>query len=312
MAAQTKRGGLSNMRNSIEIVEVGARDGLQNEPEIVSVENKKELILRALDAGVRRIEVASFVNPKRVPQMAGAEELIESLPASDATFIGLVLNMRGAERALATKVDELGAVAVASDEFAIRNQKQTADESVKISCEIVRTAKAAGRAANVTISVAFGCPFSGEIAPERVIDMAQQIAEAGPHEIAFGDTIGVADPWRVTDLFTKLREALPEMPLRAHFHNTRNTGLANAYAAAIAGATTLDSSLGGLGGCPFAPDATGNIPTEDLVYMLERGGLRTGLQLDALVDSAHWLSAMMEKPIPSMVSKAGGFPRPNS
>ena len=296
---------------TIEIVEVGPRDGLQNEPEIISLEDKKALIDRAVAAGVRRIEVASFVNPKRVPQMAGAEDLIAALDLpGGVTTIGLVLNMRGSERALETKVDELGAVVVATDEFAIRNQKQTSDESVDGACEIINAAKAAGRSANVTIGASFGCPFEGEVAPERVVAMAEKLAGAGPREIALADTIGVGDPWRVADVVARVKQALPDMPLRAHFHNTRNTGLANAYAAVGAGVATLDASLGGIGGCPFAPAATGNIPTEDLVYMLERGGIDTGLDLDALIDGSKWLAEMMNKPIPAMVSKAGGFPEP--
>jgi len=294
----------------IEIVEVGPRDGLQNEPEIISLENKQALIERAVAAGVKRLEVASFVNPKRVPQMAGAEELIANLTLHDeVTYIGLVLNQRGAERALQTSVHELGAVALPSNTFAQKNQGQTADQSVDIACEIVAMAKRAGRAANVTISAAFGCPFEGEVSPDKVVGFAEKIAAAGPHEIAIADTIGVGDPWRVRDLVGKLRAALPGMPLRAHFHNTRNTGLANAFAAAEAGVTTLDASLGGLGGCPFAPAATGNIPTEDLVYMLERGGVKTDLSLDKLIDASSWLSKMMNKTVPAMVSKAGGFPK---
>lgn len=303
---------MQSTASMIEIVEVGPRDGLQNEPEIISLENKRALIERAVVAGVRRIEVASFVNPKRVPQMAGAEELIASLRLpDDVTTIGLVLNMRGAERALETRVKELGAVVVATDEFAIRNQKQTSDESVEVACDIIKTAKAAGREANVTIGASFGCPFEGEVAPERVVAMAQKLAEAAPHEIALADTIGVGDPWRVADVVSRVKEALPEMPLRAHFHNTRNTGLANAYAAVGAGISTLDASLGGIGGCPFAPAAAGNIPTEDLVYMLERGGRETGLDLGKLISGSKWLAEMMNKSVPAMVSKAGGFPQPD-
>ena len=295
----------------IEILEVGPRDGLQNEPEIISLESRKALIQRAVAAGVRRIEVASFVNPKRVPQMAGAEELIESLPDPDGvTYIGLVLNRRGAERALATRVHELGAVALTTDTFANKNQGQTAAESVDVACEIVRMAESAGRKANVTISAAFGCPFEGEVRPERVVAMAEKLAESGPREIVVADTIGVGDPWRVADVISRVKKALPDMPLRAHFHNTRNTGLANAYAAVGAGVATLDASLGGIGGCPFAPAATGNIPTEDLVYMLERGGVETGLDLEALISASRWLADMMNKSVPAMVSKAGGFPKP--
>ncbi len=296
----------------VEIVEVGPRDGLQNEPEIVSLDNRLALIERSIAAGARRLEVASFVNPKRVPQMAGAEDLIARLPRrAGVTYIGLVLNKRGAERALETDIDELGAVALTSDTFAGKNQGQSSEESVNIACEIVERANSAGRSASITISAAFGCPFEGEVAPDKVVAIAERAAAAGPREIALADTIGVGDPWRVKDLITKVRKALPQMPLRAHFHNTRNTGLANAYAAVEAGVRTLDSSLGGIGGCPFAPAATGNIPTEDLVYMLQRGDVSTGLSLDALIDSSKWLAGMMGKETPAMVSKAGRFPAPN-
>ena len=293
----------------VEIVEVGARDGLQNEPEIVSTATKVELIKAALAAGVRRIEVASFVNPRRVPQMADAEAVVAALPASgDATYIGLVLNERGAQRALLTSVDELGAVAVASDSFGVRNQGQTSQESVAVACEIVAMAKAAGRSGQVTISAAFGCPFEGEVNPARVVEIAAQLAKAGPREIALADTIGVGVPTQVRDLIGRVRAVIGDIPIRAHFHNTRNTGLANAWAAFEAGATTLDASLGGLGGCPFAPKATGNIPTEDLLYLLHRSGVETGIDLDAMIVAAHRLSEAMGKALPAMVSRAGNFP----
>jgi hydroxymethylglutaryl-CoA lyase len=296
------------LTKSIEIVEVGARDGLQNEPDLISTADKVELITRAIASGVRRIETASFVNGKRVPQMANAEAVMASLPDSEAvTYIGLVLNMRGAERALATKVHELGAVAIASDAFGIANQGQTSDDSVIVARQIVDAAKAAGRSGQVTISAAFGCPFEGYVDPARVVEMAVELAKANPREIALADTIGVAVPAQVKDLIARVRAVIGHIPLRAHFHNTRNTGLANAWAAYEAGATTLDSSLGGLGGCPFAPKATGNIPTEDLVYLLERSGVVTGLALDALIETGAWLSELMGRPLPAMVTRAGNF-----
>lgn len=293
----------------VEVIEVGPRDGLQNEREIFSVEDKLNMVEKLIAAGVKRLEVGSFVNPKKVPQMAGTETLVERLPqGSDVTYIGLVLNLRGLERALDTAVHEIGAVALPSNTFAQKNQGQSSQGSVAVASDILQRANSAGRKANVTISAAFGCPFEGEIDPHRIVDMAVALADAGPHEIAIADTIGVADPWRVSELFAKLKTALPDMPLRAHFHNTRNTGLANAFAAVQAGVARLDASLGGIGGCPFAPAATGNIPTEDLVYMLSRGGFETDLFIDALVMSAQWLESLMGKTIPSMVAKAGGFP----
>jgi hydroxymethylglutaryl-CoA lyase len=298
----------------VEIVEVGARDGLQNEPDILPSATKIALIEKAIAAGVRRIETVSFVNPRRVPQMADAEAVMEGLaPAPGVTRIGLTLNERGAERALLTGVEELGAVAIATDTFAMRNQGQTSADSVAIAGRIVAMAKAAGREGQVTISAAFGCPFEGEVDPARVVAMAAALAKASPREIALADTIGVAVPAQVRDLVGRVRAVVGDIPLRAHFHNTRNTGLANAWAAFEAGVATLDSSLGGLGGCPFAPKATGNIPTEDLVYLLERSGVSTGLDLDALIEAAGWLTDVMGRPLPAMVSRAGGFPaRPDA
>ena len=294
---------------SVEIVEVSPRDGLQNESQAVSTEDKLRLIDRAVNAGIRRLEIASFVNPKRVPQMADAEEVVARAPRTeDVTYIGLVMNQRGAERALDTNIDQLGAITLCSDTFAKKNQGQTALETLDVALGIIRLARAEGRSATVMISSAFGCPFEGEIAETDVIDYAKRLAEAEPCEIALADTIGVGDPWRVAALFEKLREAVPGMPLRGHFHNTRNTGIANAYAAIQAGVTAIDASVGGLGGCPFAPAATGNIATEDLVYMLDRGGIETGVDLATLMDTCSWMNNVVGRELPAMVSRAGSFP----
>lgn len=299
------------MIRQVQILEVSPRDGLQNETTPFSTGDKAALIGRAVAAGVRRIEVASFVDPRRVPQMADAEDVIAALPdRPHVTYVGLVLNEKGAERALATKIGELGAVVVATDTFAARNQGQTSDESVAVAVSIVRRARMAGRRANVTISASFGCPFEGEVAPARIIEIAKRIADAEPNDIALADTIGVADPWRVRDLVLGLKDAIPGLPLRGHFHNTRNTGLANAFAAVEAGIETLDTSIGGIGGCPFAPAATGNVPTEDILYMLARGDVETGLDLPAILEASRWLSGKMGRPLPAMVSRAGGFPLP--
>jgi hydroxymethylglutaryl-CoA lyase len=294
---------------SVEIVEVSPRDGLQNESQPVSTEDKLRLIGRAIDAGINRLEIASFVNPKRVPQMADAEEVIEKAPKSKGvTYIGLVMNRRGAERAFETEIDQLGAITLCSDTFARKNQGQTARETLDVACEIISLAHKEGRDATVMISSAFGCPFEGEIEQDDVIEFAKRLAEAEPCEIALADTIGVGDPWRVASLFDKLRDAVPGMPLRGHFHNTRNTGIANAYAAIQAGVTSIDASIGGLGGCPFAPAATGNIATEDLVYMLDRGGIQCGVDLSALMDTCGWMNDVVGRTLPAMVSRAGSFP----
>ncbi|WP_260582958.1 hydroxymethylglutaryl-CoA lyase [Sphingopyxis sp. PET50] len=297
-------------RNSIEIVEVGPRDGLQNESLAVATADKLALIERAIAYGARRIEVTSFVNPKKVPQLADAEDLALGLPdRDDVTYIGLVLNRRGAERALAMgRIDELGAVCVTSDSFGIRNQGQSADDSLAAAIDIVALAKSAGRSSQITIATAFGCPFEGEIALTRVVEIAKRAADAGPREIALADTIGVGVPSQVAETVGRVREAVGDLPVRVHFHNTRNTGLANVWAAVAEGAATVDASLGGLGGCPFAPGAAGNVPTEDVVYMLERGGVATRLDLSAVIDAASWLTGVMGRPLPAMVSKAPIFP----
>lgn len=292
------------------MVEVGPRDGLQNEAAIVSTADKLELVRRAIDYGVRRIEVTSFVNPKKVPQLADAEELVAMLPArDDVTYIGLVLNRRGAERAIATgRIDELGAVCVTSDSFGIRNQGQNSGESLAAAMEIVALAKAAGRSGQITIATAFGCPFEGEIAIERVVEMAKRAADSGPREIALADTIGVGVPAQVAEMVGRVRQAVDGLPVRVHFHNTRGSGLANVWAAVNEGAATVDASLGGLGGCPFAPGAAGNVPTEDVVYLLERCGVATGLELSGAVAAATWLAGVMDRTLPAMVSRAPAFP----
>ena len=301
------------MSGAVELVEVGPRDGLQNESCILTTAQKVELIERLLAAGSRRIEVASFVNPRRVPQMADAEAVCAALkPRHAVTTIGLVLNRRGAERALLTNVDELGAVASASDGFGIANQGRTSDETVRDAIEIIELAKAAGRRAQVTISVAFGCPFDGEVEPERVAGIARRLARAGPREIALGDTIGVAAPADVARVMRAVSETVPDMKLRCHFHDTRNTGVANAWAALEHGAATLDASLGGIGGCPFAPGASGNVATEDLLYTLDRAGIRTGLHLGTLIDNVAWLSATMGRSLPGRLSRVPRFPSATS
>ena len=242
--------------------------------------------------------------------MADAEAVIASLLRhKDVTTIGLVLNERGLDRALATGIDEIGVVAVTSDTFGLRNQKQTAEQSVDMAVNVIARARASGRRAQVTIAVAFGCPFEGEVPQARVVAMAKRLAEAMPLEIALADTVGVGVPAQVKSLVAALAEAIPQIPLRFHFHNTRNTGLANAFAAVESGVRRLDSSVGGIGGCPFAPAATGNIATEDLVYMLERSGYSTGYDLNRLNAMAPWLAARLQlAQLPAMVSRAALFP----
>jgi len=294
----------------IQIVEVGPRDGLQNEAAILGVEDKLAFISRLEAAGVKRLEAVSFVNPRRVPQMAGAEEIMAALPPGPAGGgrIGLVLNLKGWERCVAAGCDEANVVFCATDGFGIRNQAASTAEQIDTLSAIAERARSEGPPVSLTISVAFGCPFDGEVPLERVVDIARQAAALGVREIALADTIGVADPWTVRKRIEAVRAAAPDARLRLHFHDTRRTGLANAYAGVEAGVDVLDASCGGIGGCPFAPNATGNIATEDLVYMLTRAGFDTGLDLDRLIDTAHWISGKLGKDAPSALSRAGGFP----
>ncbi len=297
---------------SINIVEVGPRDGLQNEPDIISTADKLGLINHMIDAGIRRLEVASFVHPGRVPQMADAEAVIEGLPdRDDVSYIGLCLNKRGVLRGLATKeggkrgIDEAGCVIVASDTFGEKNQGQTIEQGIRENREMIRFAKAEGLKAQVTISAAFGCPFEGHVPPETVLRIASEMAEEEPLEIALADTIGVGVPGQVEDLFGHLKELLPaNITMRAHFHDTRNTGIANAWAAVRSGVSTLDASLGGLGGCPFAPNATGNIATEDLINLLDRSAVNHGVDLAKAIATNQWFETIMKRPLPSLVARA--------
>lgn len=300
------------MSRFIEIVEVGPRDGLQNEKSILEVDQKLDFIRRLQAAGAKRMEVVSFVNPNRVPQMAGAEEIMAALPAgSGLSRIGLVLNMRGWDRAVTTGCDEANVVVCSSDGFGIRNQGANVAEQIEAMHAIAGRQKAeGGPPISVTFSTAFGCPFDGEVPQDRVVSLAREAASAKVDEIALADTIGVADPWMVRDRVEAVKQVIGDIPLRLHFHDTRNTGLANAFAGVEAGVDILDASCGGLGGCPFAPAATGNIGTEDLVYMLERAGFETGYDIAALIETTQWVSGLLDKPIAASVSRAGVFPAP--
>ena len=297
---------------ALEFVEVSPRDGLQNEPELVSTENKIALIERAIAAGFRRIEVASFVNPKKVPQMADGEAVMAGLPArDDVTHIALALNQRGYDRAVAAGAKEVNFVLVATDEFAIRNSGTTVEGLLDIWQGVADSARRDGVRVSATISTAFGCPFEGEVAPQKVVDIARRAAAAEPFEIALADTIGVGVPGQVRTLVRETRAAVGEdIQLRVHFHNTRNTAVANALAAYEEGVRIIDGSLAGVGGCPFAPGAAGNVPTEDLVYMFERMGVSTGIDLNAAISAAHFIGDVLGKATPGMVSRAGGFPKP--
>ncbi|MEA2271263.1 MAG: (R)-citramalyl-CoA lyase [Solirubrobacteraceae bacterium] len=290
----------------LTICDVGPRDGLQNEATTLSPATRAELCNRLAAAGLPRVEAVSFVNPKRVPQMAGAEEVLRGIERRPGTLVaGLVLNERGYERAVAAEVDEIHYAFPVTEEFCARNQNSTVADSIDLAVRMTDRAKADGVRFTVTLSVAFGCPFEGRVEPGRVLDAAARVAAAGPDEIVLADTIGVGVPSQVDVLVRGVAEL--GVPVGCHFHNTRNTGFANAVAAVQAGATMLDASLGGTGGCPFAPRATGNIATEDLVYLLHGMGHETGVALDALLGHAAWLSEQLQKELPGQLYKAGTF-----
>jgi isopropylmalate/homocitrate/citramalate synthase len=256
---------------------------------------------------VPRIEAVSFVHPKLVPQMAGAEEVMKLVKRQPGTvYAGLVLNERGYERALAAGVDEIHYGFPVTDTFAQRNQNTTTAAGLELAHHLVRRARQDGLPITVTLIVAFGCPFEGPVPPTRVMDLAERVMAEPPDELCLADTIGVAVPTEVKALIAGVHGL--GVTTGCHFHNTRNTGYANAVAAVEAGATVLDASVGGAGGCPFAPRATGNIATEDLVYLLHGMGLQTGIQLEGLVQCSNWLSEQLAKPLPGMLAKAGPFP----
>ncbi len=297
----------------VELVEVSARDGLQNDPAMLTTEQKVELIKRAVDAGARRVEVASFVNPKRVPQMADAEAVMAALadlPVPEGTvFSTLALNERGLDRAIAAGASEVNFAVVTTDTFCEKNQGMTTAESIAAFAVVARKARAAGIRASVVLAASFGCPFEGEVPIARTIEVVKAVADAGPTEISLADTIGAATPFDVRARVEATRAIVGDLPIRAHFHNTRNTGLANIYAAYEAGIRSFDASLGGIGGCPFAPKATGNVPTEDVLFMLQRMGIETGWSLAAAIDTVHWLDGVLGRITPGALGKAGPFPK---
>jgi hydroxymethylglutaryl-CoA lyase len=293
---------------AVEIVEVGPRDGLQNEQTVVSTEAKIAYIRALVEAGARRIEATSFVHPKRVPQMADAEAVMAGVPRpAGVSYIGLVVNARGLDRALAAGVDEVNVVVVATETFCQRNQGMSVAEAVRSFAAISERAHAGGPRVTATIGASFGCPFEGEVAPETVGELVRQCAEAGAGEIALADSIGVGVPADVECLVRAVRE-VTDLPLRFHFHNTRNTGYANALTAVALGASALDSSAGGIGGCPFAPAATGNIATEDLVYALRRSGIESGVDLSRVVSAAALIGGELGMALPALLGRAGDFP----
>lgn len=290
----------------IAICDVGPRDGLQNDPKILEPETRAELVNRLASAGLPRIEAVSFVNPARVPQMAGAEEVVAAIDrVPGVVYAGLVLNEKGYDRLAATDLDEAHFAFAATETFNVRNANASVSESLETARRIVSRAREDGIRATVTIGASFGCPFEGKVDPVHVLRLAALLAEAEPDEIVFADTIGVGVPSQVKELVTEGVKL--GRPVAVHLHNTRNTGFANAYAAIEAGASALDASVGGTGGCPFAPRATGNICTEDLVYLLHGEGIETGIDLDELISVAEWLEGVLERQLEGQVYRAGTF-----
>ena len=285
------------------VCDVGPRDGLQNEPDVLDPATRAELVNRLAAAGLRRIEAVSFVREDRVPQMGGAEEVVAAIQRREGVeYSGLILNERGQERLRRTSLDRVSCTLAATEEFNTRNGNATLAEATE---RVEAILAAADRPTTLTISVAFGCPFEGEVDPERVVELAARLApQAG--EVVLADTIGVATPTQVRSLTERV--VTLGKPVGGHFHNTRNTGYANALAAAEAGAALLDASVGGLGGCPFAPRATGNIATEDLVYLLDGEGVDTGVDLGALIAVSEWLAGLLARELPGQLYRAGGFP----
>jgi hydroxymethylglutaryl-CoA lyase len=295
---------------AVSVLEVGPRDGLQNDPVLLPTEAKVAFIRRLASCGLTRIEAVSFVNAKRVPQMADAEAVLAALDdLAGVSLSGLVLNERGFDRALASgRLREITFVLVASETFSQRNQGASIAGMLDAWRSVARRAEAAGLFRSVTIAAAFGCPFEGEVPLGRVLDLARKVVEIGAEEVALADTIGVAVPCDVEERFTALAEVVGGKPLRAHLHNTRNTGYANADAAIRSGVSVLDASLGGIGGCPFAPEATGNVATEDLAYLLERSGVETGLSADRLRETTLWLEGALGRRVPAQTAHVRPFP----
>ncbi|MDH3247987.1 MAG: hydroxymethylglutaryl-CoA lyase [Acidimicrobiia bacterium] len=298
------------MTDTAEIIDVSPRDGLQNEATLLDTGTKVELITRLADAGVRRLEATSFVHPKAVPAMADAEDVMASVPRDrTVSYIGLVLNRRGLERAITAGCDEVNYAVVVTDTFSQRNQGTSSDEGIAVWKDIAREARIAGIRPSLVVSAAFGCPFEGEVPVRRVLEVVEACLDEPPERLSLADTIGVAAP---TDVAERLGAVIPSIPdavqLGTHFHNTRGTGLANALAALEMGVTSFDASLGGVGGCPFAPKATGNIVTEDLAYMLGRMGIETGLDLDALAATAEWMTRHLPESVVGLYHRAGPFP----
>ena len=298
----------------VTLCDVAARDGLQNDAVTLAPEVRAQLCRRLARAGLERVEAASFVNPARVPQMAGAEEVLAELAhddgaaAGDTVYAALALNLRGVQRAVAAGAGEIHLAYPLTDAFAQRNQGMTVTAAAETAEAMIAAGHEAGVPVTATLSVAFGCPFEGRVDPGVVAEHGRRMAAAGADELMLADTVGVGVPAQVRRLLPDALTAMDGRPVGLHLHNTRNTGYANAIAGLEHGATVFDASLGGLGGCPFAPRATGNIATEDLLYLLDAEGADSGgVSLPALLSAAEWLASVLGRELPGLVYKAGPF-----
>ncbi|SFJ05106.1 hydroxymethylglutaryl-CoA lyase [Thermoflavimicrobium dichotomicum] len=286
----------------VKVVEVGLRDGLQNEKSVLSTHQKLTLIHKLIAAGIKEIEVTSFVHPTWVPQLADADQLASQLPKNrDVNYRALVPNQRGLERALQTSIHEYAVFMSASESHNQKNINKSIAETFPVLQEVIEKAQMHGKKVRGYVSTVFGCPYEGEVSIKQVITICERLIEMGVYEISLGDTIGVATPNQVKQVLKECLRALPSDQLAVHFHDTRGTGLVNAYVALECGITTVDSSFGGLGGCPYAPGASGNLATEDLVYMLHGMGIDTGVDLEALCQTSRWLEEQLGKKLPSKV-----------
>lgn len=294
---------------TVNLIDVSPRDGLQSEHELVSTATKVELIRRLADAGVGALESSSFVHPKKVPQMADSADVVAGVKAAGIPIhqIGLALNEKGCERAIQAGVDEVGFVLVSTDTFSQRNQGAPVSASVEIWHRIQARCREAGVRCNVLIASAFGCPFEGDVSADHVIELADRLLESKPDIIGVADSIGVAVPRQIKAVIERLASRV-DIPIRCHLHDTRNTGIANALTAIEYGATDIDASTGGIGGCPFAPAATGNIASEDLLYALARSGIDCAVDIDKIIETAGWLETQLNHPVPSSLLRAGVFP----
>ncbi len=292
----------------VTVVEVSPRDGLQNEAVALSVAERVGLCERLIAAGLPVVEAGAFVSPKAVPQMAGSDQVLRALGGqAGARLPVLVPNRAGFERARTAGAREIAVFTAASESFNRRNVNASIDESFARFREFVPEALAAGLRVRGYVSTCFGCPYEGAVEPSRVVEVARRLRDLGCQEVSIGDTIGVAVPTQVAELFGRLAEELPLSALAAHFHDTRGTALANVLAALQQGVAVIDSSAGGIGGCPYAPGAAGNLATEDLLYMLQGMGIRTGVDLDAVGAASRWLASRLGRPLPSRWLQAGPF-----